>query len=143
MKHQAVLGLYTAAVQARALYESLRADQCRQRQSGRLRRGTVVPNKTLLYSSYMAGQKAANKRIFHLVYRREGHSGGIGYDGPDHLKNQIINFAVDCSVSRESSRRSVRCSSPMLSWHLVERWTRQPRWPPELDCQPDRLTADW
>lgn len=103
IKHQAVLGMYTAAVQARALYEFFyapsHADDAR---AADLVAGGWSPAKSQLYSTYMARGKPANKRMFHLVYQRDRHSGGTGHDGPDHLKNQIVNFAIDLlALSRD------------------------------------------
>jgi hypothetical protein len=39
----------------------------------------------------------ANKRVFHLVYGRSdaANAGGPGHDGPDQLKNQVLEFAKD------------------------------------------------
>lgn len=118
INHQSVLGMYTAAVQARALYEFFYAptgtDDAR---AVDLVAGRWSPDKTSLYSTYMAGGKPANKRIFHLVYRRDSHSGGTGHDGPDHLKNQIVNFAVDLLVL---SRDFIRALGPTLQPHAQQ-----------------------
>ena len=43
----------------------------------------------------MANQMPSNKRVFHLVYNRSAHAGGTGSDGPDHIKNQVLEFARD------------------------------------------------
>jgi hypothetical protein len=43
----------------------------------------------------MSAGKAANKRMFHLVYRRTEHAGGAAPDESDHLKNQVVVVAED------------------------------------------------
>lgn len=96
VRHQAVLGMYTAAVQARSLYEffygSVRHDD--DARAVDLVGSAWVPSETDLYATYMASHRPANKRMFHLVLGREQHSGGAD-DGSDHLKNQVMNFATD------------------------------------------------
>lgn len=96
--NQDVLGMYTNLVQARALYDffykkSQRDDDAEARQ--------FAPSWTedgcgnLLYRDYMAAEMPANKRVFHLVYKRSEHTGGPGHDGPEHLKDQVVKFAED------------------------------------------------
>lgn len=118
VRHQAVLGMYTASVHARALYEFFyapaRDDDAR---AAHLVAGAWSPKKTHLYSTYMARGKPANKRMFHLVYRRDRHSGGTGQDGPDHLKNQVVNFAVDLLAL---SRDFVNALGPTLQPHAQQ-----------------------
>lgn len=94
--HQGVLGMYTAVVQARALYEFFYAD-AREDDDARAKdfTGTWDPERTPLYSQYIARGQPANKRIFHLVYGRAGQSVGSGHDGLDHLKNQVLGFATE------------------------------------------------
>ncbi len=79
--------------------------------------GQWSPNETLLYLTYMAGGRPANKRMFHLVYRRDRYSGGTGHDGPGHLKNQIVNFAIDLLTL---SRDFVKALGPMLQPHAQQ-----------------------
>jgi hypothetical protein len=67
------------------------------------------PGKTSLYLNYMASGQPANKRVFHLVYNRSNHAGGPGHDGPDHVKNQVLNFAKDLAQLTEEF---IRCVEP-------------------------------
>lgn len=100
MKHQRVLGMYTAAVQARALYEFFYgrpgADNARATDFAPL----WSPDRTTLYRTYIAHQRPANKRMFHLVYDRAGHSGGDAADELDHLKNQVVALWATTSPKR-------------------------------------------
>jgi hypothetical protein len=90
-----VLGMLTSFVQARALYEFFyhngRGDDARVRD--------FVPSwdepESHVFRKYMASRTPANKRVFHLVYKRSAHAGGPGHDGPDHLKHQVVEFAKD------------------------------------------------
>ena len=96
--NQDALGMFTSLTQARALYEFFYADG---KQNDDARAGDFTstsgwcPTESNLYRTYMAGQKPANKRVFHLVYNRPAQAGGHGQDGPDHLKNQVLEFAKD------------------------------------------------
>jgi hypothetical protein len=95
------LGFFTSIVQARALYEfycspkQAEADDARARDFGHL--WTSQKSASSLYRKYMAKGKPANKRVFHLVYLRQRHSGGAiqEHDGPDHIKHQVLHFAKD------------------------------------------------
>lgn len=99
--HQRVLGMYTTFVQARALYDFF------YKKTGHPDDAVAVhffesesewkPDETRLYTDYMKGERPANKRVFHLVYRRSEHSGGLPgeHEGPDHLKHQVLAFAND------------------------------------------------
>jgi hypothetical protein len=91
-----VLGMLTSFVQARALYEffysSGKRDDARARDFSP---SWDQSAKSDLYLKYMASEKPANKRVFHLVYGRSKHPGGTGEDSSDHLKNQVVNFARD------------------------------------------------
>lgn len=82
-------------VEARALYEFFYAPE--QRDSARACHFAPAwsPAKTDLYQEYMANGRPANKRLFHLVYNRASHAGGPGHEGPDHLNQQVLNFAKD------------------------------------------------
>lgn len=95
-ENQDVLGMFASLTQARALYEFFygpkeQGDDARACHFA----SAWKPDKTDLYRKYMAAGKPANKRLFHLVYNRASHAGGPGHDGPDHLKNQVLNFAKD------------------------------------------------
>lgn len=94
--HQSVLGMHTSMVQARALYEfyfssagSARPDDARA--------ANLVwrPRESEIYKRYMANGKAANKRMFHLVLGRDGHSGGTDDGQVDDLNRQVLAFALD------------------------------------------------
>src|SRR6266705_918366 len=95
--HQAALGMFTTLVQARALYEffynraSTKDDDARAYDFSR----SWNEAQSSLYNNYMSGESPANKRVFHLVFGRDKHSGGQGQDGPDHLKEQVIEFAKE------------------------------------------------
>ncbi len=106
-RHQSVLGMYTSLVQARALYEFFYAHG--QGDDARACHFAPAwnPSQTDLYRRYMAGGKPANKRLFHLVYNRSLHAGGSGEDGPDHLKNQVLEFAKDLRSLTERFADSV------------------------------------
>lgn len=90
-----VLGMLTSFVQARSLYEFFY--QNGHGDDARVRDFAPAWNEgaSRVYSRYMAHGTPANKRVFHLVYQRETHAGGTGHDGPDHLKNQVVEFAKD------------------------------------------------
>jgi hypothetical protein len=95
-ENQDVLGMYTSLVQARALYEFFYAVR---KKDDDARVCCFPPSwkepKSPPYLEYMDFEKPANKRVFHLVYKRAAHAGGPGHDGPDHLKNQLMKFAKD------------------------------------------------
>ncbi len=90
--HQCVLAMLTTFVQARALYEFFYAtgkgDDAR---AAHFAYGWNEP-KSAFYSNYMNASMPANKRVFHLVYDRGQHSGGMG---SRQLKEQVLNFASD------------------------------------------------
>ena len=98
-RHQRVLGMYTTLVQARALYEfffgaASRDDDAR---AAHYCSTTWQPPQSRLYQDYMSPGKPANKRVFHLVYEREMHSGRTASvsDEHNHLKNQVLECARD------------------------------------------------
>lgn len=97
---------------ARALYEffyipATRLDDARASQFC----SAWNPSKTTLYLTYMAPEQAANKRVFHLVYNRSNHAGGPGYNGPKHLKNQVLDFAKDL---RQLTEEFINCVEPQF-----------------------------
>jgi hypothetical protein len=104
--HQVVLGMYVSLVQARALYEFFyghgQGDDARASHFA----PAWKPLETEPYRKYMAGGKPANKRVFHLVYNRAAHAGGSGHEGPDHLKNQVLEFAKDLRTLTEEFARN-------------------------------------
>jgi hypothetical protein len=69
--------------------------------------------KSPLYLKYMDHGKPANKRVFHLVYDRSvaANAGGAGHDGPDHIKNQVLEFAKDL---RRITEQFIGCVEPPL-----------------------------
>lgn len=94
--HQQVLAMNTAFTQARALYEFFYGSPGR----GDDARATDLisdwaPPESPAYLGYMSAGKAANKRMFHLVYRRTEHAGGAAPDESDHLKNRVVAVAED------------------------------------------------
>jgi hypothetical protein len=102
-------------VQARALYEFYNPEKTDKPKGekgepahashfGRWTKREFTTGSPELFERYIEGQKAtgvfrknspANKRVFHLSYDRSDFSGGSGPDGPDHLKNQPIEFATN------------------------------------------------
>lgn len=94
--NQDALAMFANITQARALYEFY---YCAPKQDDDARACHFArawkPKESDPYRKYMAGQKPANKRVFHLVYNRPDHAGGPGLDGLDHLKNQVLEFAAD------------------------------------------------
>jgi len=111
-RHQRALGMFTSLVQARALYDfffnpSRKEDDARA--SDFMGKWPEQPSD--LCRKYMQGPTPANKRIFHLVYARENHAGGPGHEGPDHLKNQVMEFAKDL---HEISKNFVAKVEPSL-----------------------------
>jgi hypothetical protein len=95
-RHQAAVSMYASIVQARALYEfyfspAKKNDDARARDFA----STWNPAKTELYRRYMAEGQPANKRVFHLVYNRPAHAGASGEDGPEHLKNRVLEVAKE------------------------------------------------
>jgi hypothetical protein len=107
-----VLGMNTNFVQARALYEFYFArggepDDARARDFA----PSWAEPKSHSYLKYMRRGTPANKRIFHLVYGRSAaaNAGGPGHDGPDHLKNQVLEFAKDL---RRITENFIGCVEP-------------------------------
>jgi hypothetical protein len=96
--NQDSLAMYTNLVQAHALYDffyttATHHDDAKARDFAPSWKENGKNNA--LYKKYMAGEMPANKRIFHLVYKRSEHAGGPGHDGEDHIKNQVVKFADD------------------------------------------------
>jgi hypothetical protein len=110
------LGMYTNLVQARALYEFYFAPEGSKPDDARACNFTSSPwtePPSTLYVNYMAKETPANKRVFHLVYRRSDprNAGGPDDDETDHLKNQVLNFAKDL---RRITEAFVACTKPEL-----------------------------
>lgn len=110
-RHERALGMFTAFIQARALYEFFykkpshpKADDDTARVSSFsdfLRDGWSPPASEL-YTRYMADYRPAQKRVFHLVYGRDQFSGGNAGDESNDLKNQVGAFAMDLLSLAES-----------------------------------------
>ncbi len=103
------LGMFTSLVQARALYEFYSPKPADYDDA---RASHFAPNwgrtgVTRLCTKYMGRGMPANKRVFHLVYGRSAHAGGPGHDGPDHIKNQVLEFAKDLRDLTERFAQSV------------------------------------
>lgn len=99
--------MLTSLVQARSLYEFF---YNKRSQGDDARAYHCAPSwnepKSHLYLKYMASEKPANKRVFHLVHNRAIHSGGVG---DDHLKVQALNFAKDL---RKLTEKFIVCVEP-------------------------------
>lgn len=115
--NQPALGMYTNLVQARALYEffynTMRGKPYDAWAHHFASSWVQQRPRSPLYDKYMATQKPANKRIFHLVYERSQsrNAGWTGHDGPDHLKNQVVRFAKDL---RKITEAFVKCVKPQF-----------------------------
>jgi hypothetical protein len=97
-RHQGVLGMYTAFVEARVLYEFFHNHKSRGNNSDDARADDFTSsswraNESTVYRDYLAALKPANKRMFHPVYRRSQHSGETATSGP--LKEQVLEAAKD------------------------------------------------
>jgi len=109
-----VLGMYTNFVQIRALYEFFHTKGSKPDDARAIE---FAPSWTEpaspLYLKYMQNETPANKRVFHLVYGRSAaaNAGGPGDDGPDHLKNQVIEFAKDL---RRLAEAFIKCVDPQF-----------------------------
>ncbi len=101
--------MFTSVTQARALYEFFYTNGSKPDDARAL---DFVPSwtegRSALYVKYMSRETPANKRVFHLVYGRSSaaNAGGAGKDGPDHLKNQVIEFAKDL---RRLTEEFIKC----------------------------------
>ncbi len=111
---ECVLAMNTNFVQSRALYEfyftkKKKIDDARAPQFAP---SWAEPESTL-YLKYMKRGKPANKRVFHLVYDRSiaANAGGVGHDGPDHIKNQVLEFAKDL---RRITEQFIGCVGPQF-----------------------------
>jgi hypothetical protein len=101
----------TAFVQARALYEFYYANGKGDDARARHFADSWTESPSNLYLKYMAARTPAEKRVFHLVYGRSkaANAGGPGFEGPGHLKNQVLNFAKDL---RRITEKFVICVRP-------------------------------
>ncbi len=94
-RHQALLGMYTSLVQARALYDFFYYKSTNRAHSDDAgacdfaKSWCAEPSKDSLYTKYMKRGKPANKRVFHLVYCRERRG------GEPQLNTQVVEFARD------------------------------------------------
>lgn len=107
------LGMFSCFVQARALYEFFYLKPNGGSKLGgtasayHFIRSWKPSDERQLYAKYMDKNTPAQKRVFHLVYGRSGYAGGAAKDESDHLKNQVLNFAVDLKRLTEEFARSV------------------------------------
>jgi hypothetical protein len=96
-RHQGVLGMYATFTEARALYEFFQNHESRRNDRDDAHADDFAPNwraaESEVYKNYVAHSKPANKRMFHLVYRRDEKSGETSSQGP--LKDQVLNVAKD------------------------------------------------
>jgi hypothetical protein len=103
-RHQQAFGMFTSLVQARSLYEFFygkkKPDDARARDFVSKSRW-IVPHSAL-YARYMENGKPAQKRVFHLVFNRPIHSGGLG----NELNKKVTEFAVDLRRLVEDFQRN-------------------------------------
>ena len=109
--NQDAIGMFTNFVQARALYEfyyikgknddARAVDFC----------DSWEPPQSTLFHRYVAKGKPLNKRVFHLVYGRkqEQHAGASGDSGPDHVNQQVLEFAKELL---QVTDKFVQCVKP-------------------------------
>jgi hypothetical protein len=111
--NQDAIGMYTNFVQARALYEfyykgenNRKADDARAIDFS----DSWQPPNSTLYARYVESGPL-NKRVFHLVYGRseEQYAGASGHSGPDHINQQVLEFAKELL---RLTREFVRCARP-------------------------------
>lgn len=93
------LAMIASLTHARALYEFYYSGDGKEEDNARATHFCSTyswqPRKSELYKEYMGRHSPANKRIFHPVYHRPNHSGGVAADESSHIKNQVLNFARD------------------------------------------------
>ena len=93
------LAMIASLTHTRALYEFYYSDRKGKPDDARATHFCTIhpwtPADSGLYKNYMAAHKPANKRVFHLVYDRPVHSGGVTNDESSHIKNQVLHFAKD------------------------------------------------
>jgi hypothetical protein len=117
-RHQGVLGMCTTFMEARALYEFFHKHARRRIDSDDARAddfaSTWRADESEVYKDYMAHLKPANKRMFHLVYRRSAQSGETATKGP--LKEQVLNFAKDL---RDLTKEFIKHTDDTVSCELA------------------------
>jgi hypothetical protein len=120
--------MYTTFTEARALYEFFHHHDSRRSDSDDARLDDARADhfatnwkaaESEVYKDYVARTKPANKRMFHLVYRRDEKSGETSSKGP--LNEQVLSVAkdlldvagqfvenIDDSVCRELARTALQ-----------------------------------
>jgi len=103
--HQQAFGMYTSLVQARSLYEFFygkkrKTDDARASDFSDKSIWTAPPSR--LYARYIKSDRPAQKRVFHLVFNRSGHSGRAG----NELNKKVIEFALDLRRLVEDFQRN-------------------------------------
>lgn len=115
--NQDALGMFTSFVQARALYEFFCEKKKDHKDDARAADfcDSWDPPESALYARY---GKPLNKRVFHPVYGRseEKSAGASGPCGPDHLNQQVIEFANELL---QITKRFAQCVKPEYR-HLVQ-----------------------
>lgn len=103
--------MLASITQARALYEFFFGNNNKGGDNARAKHFCTKWNapESVLYKNYMATQKPANKRVFHLVYNRPIYSGGVTHDESSHIKNQVLNFAKDLRQITEQFVQMADC----------------------------------
>lgn len=94
--NQDALGMFTSLVQARALYEFYCNERRDHKDDARAEDfcNSWIPPESTLYARY---RKPLDKRLFHPVYGRseQQSAGASGPSGPDHINQQVLEFATD------------------------------------------------
>lgn len=107
-----VFTMTTALVQARALYEFFYNPDPKKDDASAHHFCDAWPGSNLdaelIYDRYMASKKPVQKRVAHLTFARENHSGGVRPDEGDHLKNQVMNIALD--IKRLAKEFACHCT---------------------------------
>lgn len=122
------MGMFTALVQARGLYEFFNNSDRKQqiRSGGTARAKDFSPSWKKaddpfeLYSKYMANKKPAQRRVFHLVYGRANVAGGSMRGGLE-LNERVIDFAKDLKrITNEFAASLIGCPEMDEYRRLIE-----------------------
>jgi hypothetical protein len=122
--HLKVMAMYTALERSGTLYEFFYTTGRYEEDARALNFVGDWPfdkqsDSYLRYEKYMGYESPINKRISHLVWERDNHSGGVLEDKSDHLKNQVLPCALDLMpiteqfitrVTPEPVRNAARCA---------------------------------
>lgn len=92
--HQRAIGMFTSIVQARSLYDFYYKVSFSDDARAKSFATDWTPKACSLLDDYLGNQKAANKRIFHLVYWRSERGGGKGDESCD-INEQVLELAKE------------------------------------------------